>query len=224
MNDDGVVVRLPDTEERPRVRMSGLERRAQLIRVGRSVFAEKGFEATTVEEIADRAKVSKPVVYEHFGGKEGLYAVIVDREVSHLLESITRALTAEHPRGALQQAADAFLAYIEEEEEGFRILVRDAPLGTATGSLPTVMGDIAANVEEILAKEFKARGYDRKVAPILARALVGMVALAGLWWLDAGKPTRKVVAAHLVNLAWNGLKDLDPDPIKSGKRRVDAPG
>ncbi|MCA1830235.1 MAG: TetR/AcrR family transcriptional regulator [Actinomycetota bacterium] len=205
--------------QEPRVRMSGQERRAQLLRIGRALFAERGYEAASVEEIAERAKVSKPVVYEHFGGKEGLYAVIVDHEVTHLLQRITAALEAQHPRVALEQVADAFLSYVEDEEEGFRILVRDAPLGTATGSLPTVMGDIGAAVESLLAKEFKARGYDRKIAPVLARALVGMVALTGLWWLDAGKPSRQVVAAHLVNLAWNGLKDLEPDPIRSKRAR-----
>ena len=63
-----------------RTRMSGVARREQLVAVGRSLFAEKGFDATSVEEIAARAKVSKPVVYEHFGGKEGLYAVVVDRD------------------------------------------------------------------------------------------------------------------------------------------------
>ncbi len=64
-----------------RTRMSAGERREQLIAVARSLFAEKGFDATSIEEVAARAKVSKPVVYEHFGGKEGLYAVIVDREL-----------------------------------------------------------------------------------------------------------------------------------------------
>ncbi|MCA1834156.1 MAG: TetR/AcrR family transcriptional regulator, partial [Actinomycetota bacterium] len=130
----------------------------------------------------------------------------------------TKALEAGHPRVALQQAADAFFEYIEEQEDGFRILVRDAPLGRSTGSLPSVMGDIAANVEVLLAKEFKAHGYDKKIAPILARALVGMVALTGQWWLDAGKPSGEIVAAHLVNLAWNGLKDLDRD-VKPRKNR-----
>ena len=62
-------------------RMTALQRREQLIRVGRALFASKGFEAVSVEEIAANAKVSKPIVYEHFGGKEGLYAVIVDREM-----------------------------------------------------------------------------------------------------------------------------------------------
>jgi len=65
----------------PRVRMSAAQRREQLIAIGRQLFAERGFDATSVEEVAARAKVSKPVVYEHFGGKEGMYAVVVDREI-----------------------------------------------------------------------------------------------------------------------------------------------
>ncbi len=73
----------------PRVRMSGEERRQQLLDVARSLFAEKGFDGASVEEIAHRANVSKPVVYEHFGGKEGVYAVVVDREMHYLLTSMT---------------------------------------------------------------------------------------------------------------------------------------
>ncbi len=65
--------------------MTGRERREQLLDIGRAIFAEKGYEAVSVEEIAQRAGVSKPVVYEHFGGKEGLYAVVVDREITALL-------------------------------------------------------------------------------------------------------------------------------------------
>src|SRR5450631_4492035 len=87
-----------------RARMTGKQRREQLLEVGRKLFADKGFEATTVEEIAARAGVSKPVVYEHFGGKEGLYAVVVDREIRSLLDGITGALTGGHPRELLEQA------------------------------------------------------------------------------------------------------------------------
>ncbi|HEY7489026.1 MAG TPA: helix-turn-helix domain-containing protein, partial [Streptosporangiaceae bacterium] len=65
--------------------MTGRQRREQLLEIGRHLFAERGFDGTTIEEIATRADVAKPVVYEHFGGKEGLYAVVVDREVQHLL-------------------------------------------------------------------------------------------------------------------------------------------
>src|SRR3954467_8482095 len=89
-----------------RPRMTGRGRREQLLDVGRRLFAEKGFEGTSVEEIASRAAVSKPVVYEHFGGKEGLYAVVVDREIRLLLEEITGALTSSGPaRVLVEQAA-----------------------------------------------------------------------------------------------------------------------
>jgi AcrR family transcriptional regulator len=198
--------------------MPGPERREQLIGVGRSVFAERGYAGTSIEEIAERAKVSKPVVYEHFGGKDGLYAVIIDREVGDLIERIAEALEAPHPREAVERAADAFLRYIEEERDGFRVLVRDAPVIGSPGTLSSVIAGIADQVEGLLARELGTRGYDRKIAPVMARALVGMVALTGQWWLDVGKPSREVVAAHLVNLAWNGLKDLDQDPVKSRRR------
>ena len=83
-----------------RGRMSGAERRAQLIDVGRKLFAEKGFDGTSVEEIASKAGVSKPVVYEHFGGKEGLYAVVVDREMQRLLTGVTVCSHRGAPAGA----------------------------------------------------------------------------------------------------------------------------
>jgi AcrR family transcriptional regulator len=195
-----------------RVRMSSAQRREQLIAIGRQLFAERGFDATSVEEVASRAKVSKPVVYEHFGGKEGLYAVVVDREVRALLDRITTALTAGHPRELLEQAALALLDYIEEETNGFRVLVRESPVMSATGNFVSVLNDVAHQVEHILGAEFKSRGYDPKLAELYAQALVGMVALTGRWWLEVRKPRKETVAAHLVNLAWNGLSHLEPKP------------
>ncbi|MEA2432565.1 MAG: hypothetical protein QOG54_22 [Actinomycetota bacterium] len=195
-----------------KVRMTGQERRAQLLDVGRSVFAERGYEAASVEEIAARAKISKPIVYEHFNGKEGLYAVIVDREVQTLLGRITESLEGDHPRALLQQAAVAFLTYIEDEPDGFRILVRDSPVTSSTGTLASVIGDIASQVEYILRDEFEVRGFNTSLSPLYSQALVGMVALVGQWWLESGEPKKEVVAAHLVNLAWNGLSALEQKP------------
>jgi AcrR family transcriptional regulator len=196
----------------PRARMTGRARREQLISVAGSLFAERGYEATSIEEVAQRAKVSKPVVYEHFGGKEGLYEAVVDREMQSLLTRVTQALVATHPRIRLEQAAVALLTYIEDEQDGFRILVRDSPVASTSGNFASLIGDMATQVEHILAKEFSKLGYDAKMAPLYSHALVGMVALAGQWWLDAKKPSRDVVAAHLVNLAWNGLSHLDHNP------------
>jgi AcrR family transcriptional regulator len=192
--------------------MTAAERREQLIEIARRLFAERGFDGTSIEEIAARAEVSKPVVYEHFGGKEGLYAVVVDREVRSLLSMMQDSLTAGHPRMLLEQAALALLDYIEQSSDGFRILVRDSPIGSASGSFVSIISDIASRVEYILAAEFKARGFDAKAAPMYAQMLVGMVGTTGQWWLDARKPSKDVVAAHLVNLAWHGLAGLEKRP------------
>ena len=194
-------------------RLTASARRTQLIEIARVLFAKRGYEATSVEEIADRAKVSKPIVYEHFGGKEGLYAVVVDREVRSLLDRIAAALTAGHPRELLEQAALALLDYIEEEPHGFRVLVRESPVLSPAGNFSSVMNDVAHQVEHILGAEFKSRGYDPKLAELYANALVGMVALTGRWGLEVRKPRKEIVAAHLVNLAWNGLSHLEAKPV-----------
>ncbi|GGV89896.1 TetR family transcriptional regulator [Streptomyces gelaticus] len=207
------------TRRTRRVRMTGKERREQLLDIGRTLFADKGFEGTSVEEIASRAGVSKPVVYEHFGGKEGLYAVVVDREMRQLLDMVTSALTAGHPRELLEQAAFALLDYIETYTDGFRILVRDSPVAQSTGTFASLISDIATQVEDILGLEFKARGFDPKLAPLYAQALVGMVALTGQWWVNARKPKKSEVAAHLVNLAWHGLENLESKPRLVGHRK-----
>nr|BFE33797.1 hypothetical protein GCM10010200_060480 [Actinomadura rugatobispora] len=200
--------------------MTGKERREQLLTIGRSLFAERGLDGTSVEEIAAAAGVSKPVVYEHFGGKEGLYAVVVDREFERLLALVTEALnSAIHYRGKLEKAALALLEYIESNPDGFRILVRDSHGGTGTGSFASLLSEIAGEVEHVMAKELDRHEYDEKFAPMYAQMLVGMVALTGQWWLDARRPKREEVAAHLVNLAWNGLSGLEPRPSLDPRRR-----
>lgn len=193
----------------PARRMSGEERREQLIGIGRTLFAERGFAAASIEEIAQRAGVSKPIVYGHFGGKEGLYSAVLEREVATVQGMIARALEgSQQPLDLVEGAADALLRYIESERDGFRILVRDAPLGTEDRTLPTVLGVVAERAESILVEQFEARGFDPAMAPLYSRALVGMVALVGQWWLEAGVPGRDQVREHLVGLAWNGLSGL----------------
>jgi AcrR family transcriptional regulator len=195
-----------------RSRMSGAARREQLIEVACGLFAERGFEGASVEEIASRAGVSKPIVYGHFGGKEGIYAVVVDREVTELLTMMRSALTGGDPRLLLEHAAFALLDYIEKSSDGFRILVRDSPIG-ASGSFVTIIADTASRVEYIMAEEFRARGFDPAIAPLYAQMLIGMVGATGQWWLDTQTPDKRDVAAHLVNLAWHGLSGIKAVPV-----------
>jgi AcrR family transcriptional regulator len=180
-----------------------------LLDIGRRLFAERGFEGTSIEEIAAQAGVSKPVVYEHFGGKEGLYAVVVDREVERLTTITMTLLDGKQSRPKFEAAAVTLLRYIEDNADGFRILVRDSSPGATTGTYGTLLSDIAGQVEYIMADFLKSRGRDPKLAPMYSQMLVGMVAFTGQWWLDARKPKLEQVATNLIDLAWNGLSQLD---------------
>ncbi len=202
----------------PRRKLTAAARRAQLIEVGRSAFARKGYEATSVEEIAKRAKVSKPIVYEHFGGKEGLYAVIVDREVEHVVAVISQAISSGSPRERLEKAALAFLTYVKDQPDGFAVLTHDAPVTATRGNLSSLLNDVAQRVGQVFAVAFKEAGYDAKTAPIYAHALVGMVTFVGQWWTEARKPPVDKVASHLAGLAWMGLRHLPKQPSPITKR------
>ena len=200
-------------------RLSGSERRAQLIDVGRAVFAKRGYEGASMEEIADRAKVSKPIVYEHFGGKEGLYAVIVDREMDYVVRRIVEAIAAGTPRERVERASLAFLTYVKDQPDGFAVLSQDSPLSATRGRLSSLLNDLAERVGDLFASSFKEAGYDAKAAPIYAHALVGMVTFVGKWWTDVRKPPVDEVAKHIGALAWMGLRHLPKRPTL--KIRVD---
>ena len=166
-------VAMPENQPRtPKARMTGSERRHQLINIARALFAERGYEGTSIEEIAQRAGVSKPVVYEHFGGKEGLYAVVVDREMSALLDGITSSLTNNRSRVRVERVALALLTYVEERTDGFRIMIRDSPASITSGTYSSLLNDAVSQVASILAGDFARRGLDPELAPLYAQA----------WW------------------------------------------
>lgn len=204
--------------------MTASERRSQLLGVAREVFAEKGYDGASVEELALRADVSKPVVYEHFGGKEGIYAVVVDREVEHLSAVLITAIErGGHPRTIVDRAALALLTYIEENTDGFRILLGETPAKRGAGMYSGLLGDVAAEVEKKLAKHFTRRHFDPLWAPAYAHMLVGLVAQVAQWWLDDRQTTKEQIATHVVNLTWNGLAGLEREPAAPSSLHDEEP-
>lgn len=206
-------------EQRTGKRLTATERRAQLIDVARGVFAQRGYEAVSVEEIAAKADVSKPIIYQHFGGKEGLYAVLVDREMDRIVTQMSEAIATGTPRERVERAVLAFLTYVRDEPDGFVVLSRDAPLSLAQGGMSSLLNDVAERVGRVFTATLKQAGYDPKSAPIYAHALVGMVTFVGQWWTETRKPPVEEVARHLAALAWMGLRHLPKRP----KLTVGAP-
>lgn len=202
-------------------RLSAAQRRSQLLEVGRGVFAEHGYNGGSVEEIARAAKVSKPIVYEHFGGKEGLYAVIVDREMDSLVKRIATQIAAGSPRQRFEQAVLAFLTYVKDEPDGFSVLTRDAP-GTGTG-MQSVISDLADRVGDIFEQQLKHAGLDTQVAPIYAHALIGMVTLVGQWWIENKDLDVEHVAKHVAAIGWMGLRHIPKAPEFAPQTRTLAP-
>ena len=213
---------------RGRVRMTRAERREQLIEVARGLFADKGLDGTSVEEIAARAEVSKPVVYEHFGGKEGLYDVVVDREVRALESAIQTALVTPNSgyRELIERGTLALLDYIDACPDGFRIISRDSAVASSSGNFASLLSDITARVEDILVLPLARRGYNPHLGSVFAQGLVGLVAAAGQSWLDERQPPKQELAANLVNLVWNGLANLQKDPqllsVEKDRRAAEA--
>ena len=194
-----------------RRRLSAADRRSQLIEVGCNAFAELGYEAATVEEVARRAGITKPIVYEHFGGKDGLYTVIIEHEATCVLETISKAIAVGSPRERIEAAVLAFLGYVRDNPAGFAVLVRDSP---ASSRYASMLADIASQVGCIFTEEFERAGYDGRFAPIYAQALIGMVTSVGEWWdEDRSRPVEDV-ASHVAALAWMGLRHLPRNPAR----------
>ena len=200
-----------------RTRMSRAQRREQLITIARELFGAHGYDAVSIEEIASAAEVSKPVVYEHFGGKEGLYQVIVDREVTSLSDMLSAHMDpGVNPRVMLESIVIALLDYIEERPDGFRLLSHQSPDAVNGGTFTTVIADVAEQVAELLAPVLAQRGLDPKTSSIYGQLLAGAIGQIGQWWVDERTPSKDVVAAHVTNLLWLGLRGMERDPRLAG--------
>ncbi len=178
------------------------------------MFAEKGYEGASVEEIAERAKISKPIIYEHFGGKEGLYAVVVDREMEYVIGQIADAIGSGTPRQRIEGAALAFMRYVQDRPDGFAVLKRDSP---SSNGLANLLAEVADRVGDVLRSEFKNAGYDPRAAPLYAQALIGMVTFVGQWWEENPRMSPEEAASHIAALAWMGLRHLPRKPTRLGK-------
>lgn len=194
------------------------QRRNQLIDVSRKLFAERGL-SVSVDEIAAAAGVTKPVIYEHFGGKEGLYEEVVKREADYLESAIRAALTTPDVgyRALVELGVYALLDYLEENPDGFRLLNHDS----GTGEFTSLLNDVTKNVTELLSEPFKHRGFEPRLAAPMAQSLVGIVAMAAQIWVDDPSFTKDELAMWLVNLAWNGLSGLESNPNLVTRTRAD---
>ncbi|MEV6634094.1 TetR/AcrR family transcriptional regulator [Actinoplanes sp. NPDC051470] len=189
-------------------------RRKQLLAAAQQIFVAHGYHAAAMDDIAERAGVSKPVLYQHFPGKLELYLALLDTHCDAIIAKVQDAMHAtpdnkERVRGAVR----AYFDFVDHESEAFR-LVFESDLRNDPQVRERVerveQGCIAAVTETIISDT----GVSRPHAELLASGLVGASGQSAQWWLAHGRPTPKGEAETLVtSLIWRGIASF---PLQDG--------
>ncbi len=194
-------------------RLPRAERRQQLVEVARAVFAARGFDAAALEEIAERAGVTRPILYSHFGDKQGLFEAVVDAEIARVAAVVTDAIAAPGPpREIVERGLRAFFAYVREHPEGHAVLTRDAPVHVSDAGLGTMLDGLAGRITDTIAAGIASFGLDPSPAPIFANALIGIGAHVGRWWRENPEMSLDDITRHTTAFVWNGFEGLMREP------------
>ena len=163
-----------------------------------------------MEDIALEAGVAKPILYRHFEDKGGLYRALAERYVGELMVKLRVVLdTPRDPGSLLAETIDAYLAFVEAKPEAYRFLMhRAVQQPEAFATVSDFTGEVARQVAIVLREGLGAAGLDTGGAEAWAHGLVGMVALAGDWWLETRTMTRGQLVDYLVTLVWGGFAGL----------------
>ncbi len=181
-------------------------RRRQLLGAAREVFVAQGYHAAAMDEIAERAGVSKPVLYQHFPGKLDLYLALLDESVAELVGAVSEALASTTDNAERVPATfRAFFDYVSGVGEAFR-LVFESDLSNepaVRARLDRAMYECAEMVSEFIRSD---AGVSNDEADLLGMALVGMAQVSSRYWLSTERAIEKDTAEDLLaRLAWRGI-------------------
>ncbi len=197
-----------DEDERPRgARMPRRERRVQLLESALEVFVAQGYHAAAMDDIAERAGVSKPVLYQHFPGKLDLYLALLDASCDTIIEQCRKALEGTHDnKQRVRNTVDAFYEYVAGDNGAFRLVfesdLTNEPAVRARVDRVTV--ESAALIAEVIHDD---TGLPDEASRLLAVSLVGMAQVSARFWLAEGGTISREEAAELVaGLAWRGIR------------------
>jgi AcrR family transcriptional regulator len=175
------------------------ERREQLILdVAGQVFARAGYESAPMDEIADRAGVSKPMLYTYFGSKEGLYLAYIERAGGELLERLVGARPPDSaPASMLRARITEFLTFVEEHRDGWLVLFRELGSTRPFAERVADLRERIAAAIRIMVQDTAGgcTGYPPPAADAIAHALVGAGESLANWWLDHPEVSREQVVA-----------------------------
>ena len=164
-----------------------------------------------MDEIAAEAGIAKPILYRYFGDKGGLYRALAQRYVQEIVQELRGGWS--EPTDARERIAatiDGYLAFIEREREAYRFLMHRAvpERPEAQATVGDFIRQVADEVALIVGEELRAAGLDSGAAEPWAHGMVGMVHMAGDWWLEHKTMPRATLTSYLVTLLWKGFAGL----------------
>ncbi|MEU7831804.1 MULTISPECIES: TetR/AcrR family transcriptional regulator [unclassified Nonomuraea] len=195
----------PDAKPRG-TRLPRLARRRQLLSAAQEVFVENGYHAAAMDEIAERAGVSKPVLYQHFPGKLELYLALLDLHVDDMVNRCREALASTHENKLRVQATfSAFYSFVSTQGEAFR-LVFESDLRNVAPVRQRVERSLRECAEMVSAVIQEDTGCTSDEAHLLGVGLVGMAEVSARYWVTTQGSIPKDAAEQLMaRLAWRGI-------------------
>ena len=190
--------------------MPAEERREALLDAALDVFAARGYHGSSIDDIAQAAGVSKALIYEHFESKKELHASLLEAQSEELFVRLASAAATGDPGEVrLRAGVDAFLSFVEERREGWRVLFRDAADPDLARVLDELQAQATAAVAGLIAAEPTAPGdaRDQRVA-MLAQLLSGAVQALANWWYEHQDVPREELVTRVMDFAWIGLERL----------------
>ena len=188
------------------VRLPRTARRAQLLAAAQDVFVTNGYHAAAMDEIAERAGVSKPVLYQHFPGKLELYMALLESHVDELVDRVRGAIgSSTDNKLRVHAAVAAFYDFVDGEGQAFR-MVFESDLRGEPAVAKAVERATKDSVDAITDTITADAGLDEDRARLLATGLVGLSQVTARAWLAADRKVPKDEAVSLIsNLAWRGI-------------------
>jgi AcrR family transcriptional regulator len=204
------------TEPRPpRKRLTAEQRREAILDAALEVFARRGFNGSSIDEIAHTAGVSKALIYEHFPSKRDLHVSLLERHTQEIFERLAEsAATSDPGEVRLRAGVDAFLGFVEGRRDAFRMLFRDAVEPEVAEIVASVQRQTAAAVAGMIATEPRTANpgenpdRDRQAIEMLSQQLTGAVQSLAIWWGEHPEVPREVLVDSVMNFTWVGLERL----------------
>lgn len=204
-----------EEEVQPRRRLSADERREAILDAALGQFAERGYHASSIDDIAHAAGVSKALIYEHFASKEELHLNLLERNAQELLERLGASVPPTEPgETRLRAGLDAFFAFVDERRGAWRMLFREASDPQVSAALERVVEEVTSVVAALIAEEPAAEAGEfdeaerRQAIHMLAQMLVGGAQSLANWWSDHQDVPRERLVEIAMDFAWLGLERL----------------